>query len=87
MYLILIPALFFIRSEFIGFASIIVLFLQGVGHEGIRPQRAIFVNGDKIFTTGFTKRSERLYALRSQENLGTPIVEEELDTSMFLIHF
>ncbi|KAI6214624.1 Coronin [Aphelenchoides besseyi] len=54
---------------------------EGVGHEGIRPQRAIFVQGDRIFTTGFTKRSERLYALRSQENLSTPIVEEEIDTS------
>jgi len=54
---------------------------QGEGHEGIRPQRAIFVQGDKIFTTGFTKRSERLYALPNQENLSNPIVEEELDTS------
>ncbi|KAI6220601.1 Coronin [Aphelenchoides fujianensis] len=54
---------------------------EGMGHEGIRPQRAVFVNGDRIFTTGFTKRSERLYALRTQENLSTPIVEEEIDTS------
>ncbi|KAI6176505.1 Coronin [Aphelenchoides bicaudatus] len=54
---------------------------QGEGHEGIRPQRAIFVKDDKIFTTGFTKRSERLYALRSQDNLSVPIIQDELDTS------
>ncbi|CAD5214810.1 unnamed protein product [Bursaphelenchus okinawaensis] len=54
---------------------------EGEGHEGIRPQRAVFVNSDRIFTTGFTKRSERLYALRAQENLSQPLIEEEIDTS------
>uniref|UniRef100_A0A914RJX5 Coronin n=1 Tax=Parascaris equorum TaxID=6256 RepID=A0A914RJX5_PAREQ len=43
-----------------------VLF-QGQGHEGVKPQRAIFLRDGRIFTTGFTKRSERLYALRYQE--------------------
>uniref|UniRef100_A0A0N5AB79 Coronin-7 n=1 Tax=Syphacia muris TaxID=451379 RepID=A0A0N5AB79_9BILA len=54
---------------------------QGVGHEGVKPQRAVFLKDGRIFTTGFTKRSERLYALRSQDNLETPIIQEELDTS------
>lgn len=44
-----------------------VLF-QGQGHEGVKPQRAIFLRDGRIFTTGFTKRSERLYALRYQVN-------------------
>ncbi|CAL2036387.1 unnamed protein product [Caenorhabditis brenneri] len=54
---------------------------EGTGHEGVKPQRAIFVKDGLILTTGFTKRSERLYALRAPEDLSTPIVEEELDTS------
>ncbi|VDN53575.1 unnamed protein product [Dracunculus medinensis] len=54
---------------------------QGSGHEGVKPQRAIFIKDGRIITTGFTKRSERLYALRSQENIDEPIVQEELDTS------
>uniref|UniRef100_A0A0R3RGK9 Coronin n=1 Tax=Elaeophora elaphi TaxID=1147741 RepID=A0A0R3RGK9_9BILA len=54
---------------------------QGNGHEGVKPQRAIFLKDGRIFTTGFTKRSERLYALRTQENLDEPLVQEELDTS------
>uniref|UniRef100_A0A9J2PCA8 Coronin n=2 Tax=Ascaris TaxID=6251 RepID=A0A9J2PCA8_ASCLU len=57
-----------------------VLF-QGQGHEGVKPQRAIFLRDGRIFTTGFTKRSERLYALRYQEKLEEPIIQEELDTS------
>ncbi|VDK87748.1 unnamed protein product [Onchocerca ochengi] len=54
---------------------------QGNGHEGVKPQRAIFLKDGRIFTTGFTKRSERLYALRTQENLDEPLIQEELDTS------
>lgn len=54
---------------------------EGVGHEGVKPQRAIFLKDGRIFTTGFTKRSERLYALRDPNNLSDPIVQEELDTS------
>ncbi|KAF1762250.1 hypothetical protein GCK72_010512 [Caenorhabditis remanei] len=54
---------------------------EGTGHEGVKPQRAIFVKDGLVLTTGFTKRSERLYSLRAPENLSNPIVEEELDTS------
>ncbi|PAV89077.1 hypothetical protein WR25_08933 [Diploscapter pachys] len=54
---------------------------EGVGHEGLKPQRAVFIRDGRIFTTGFTKRSERLYALRAPDNLSSPIIEEELDTS------
>ncbi|CAI4230754.1 unnamed protein product [Auanema sp. JU1783] len=54
---------------------------EGVGHEGVKPQKAIFVRDGRILTTGFTKRSERLYALRDASNLSEPLVEEELDTS------
>ncbi|VDN02196.1 unnamed protein product [Thelazia callipaeda] len=54
---------------------------QGYGHEGVKPQRAIFLKDGRVFTTGFTKRSERLYALRTQENLDEPLIQEELDTS------
>jgi coronin-1B/1C/6 len=35
----------------------------------------------RILTTGFTRRSERMYALRDEEALDEPIVQEELDTS------
>uniref|UniRef100_A0AC35TI05 Coronin n=1 Tax=Rhabditophanes sp. KR3021 TaxID=114890 RepID=A0AC35TI05_9BILA len=54
---------------------------EGMGHEGVKPQRAIFLKDGKVFSTGFTKRSERLYALRDPSDLSTPIVQEELDTS------
>uniref|UniRef100_A0A914YQ59 Coronin n=1 Tax=Panagrolaimus superbus TaxID=310955 RepID=A0A914YQ59_9BILA len=54
---------------------------EGQGHEGVKPQRAIFLQDGKIFTTGFTKRSERLYALRNADDLSNPLAQDELDTS------
>lgn len=54
---------------------------EGVGHEGVKPQRAIFLKDGRIFSTGFTKRSERLFALRDPGNIAEPIIQEELDTS------
>lgn len=55
--------------------------LEGYGHEGAKPQRAIYLRNGLIFTTGFSRMSERQYALRSEAALGEPIVLEELDTS------
>ncbi|KAI1710122.1 type of WD40 repeat domain-containing protein [Ditylenchus destructor] len=54
---------------------------EGMGHEGVKPQRAIFTQDGRIISTGFSKRSERHYALRPAENLSEPIMQDELDTS------
>ena len=32
-------------------------------HDGPKPQRVVYVNGDKLFTTGFSRMSDRQYAL------------------------
>lgn len=54
---------------------------EGDGHEGAKPQRAIYLRNDLILTTGFSRMSERQYSLRSEADLGNPIVLETLDTS------
>uniref|UniRef100_A0A1I8B3Y5 Coronin n=1 Tax=Meloidogyne hapla TaxID=6305 RepID=A0A1I8B3Y5_MELHA len=54
--------------------------VTGIGHEGVKPQRAIFTKDGRIITTGFSKRSERIYALRDSQTL-EPLLQEELDTS------
>ncbi|CAK5078248.1 unnamed protein product [Meloidogyne enterolobii] len=54
--------------------------VSGIGHEGVKPQRAIFTKDGRIVTTGFSKRSERIYALRDSNTL-EPLLQEELDTS------
>ena len=56
-------------------------FQEGDGHDGAKPQRAIYLRNNLIFTTGFSRMSERQYSLRSESSIGEPIVLETLDTS------
>ncbi|MED6268655.1 Coronin-1C-A, partial [Characodon lateralis] len=50
-------------------------------HEGARPMRAIFLADGNIFTTGFSRMSERQLALWKSDNLNEPICVQEMDTS------
>ena len=54
---------------------------EAVAHEGNKAARAIFLKNGLVFTTGFTKHSERQYSLRAPGHLDDPIVMVELDTS------
>ena len=54
---------------------------EGDGHDGAKAQRAIYLRNNLIFTTGFSRMSERQYSLRSESSIGEPIVMETLDTS------
>ncbi|PSN41823.1 Coronin-1C [Blattella germanica] len=54
---------------------------EAVCHEGSKATRALFLKSGLIFTTGFSKMSERQYSLRAPEHLQEPIVMVELDTS------
>ncbi|CAF0836321.1 unnamed protein product [Didymodactylos carnosus] len=53
----------------------------GLGHQGAKPMRAIYLRDGRIFTTGFSKMSERQYALWDEATLGNALVMEELDSS------
>ncbi|XP_028273204.1 uncharacterized protein LOC114443413 isoform X1 [Parambassis ranga] len=50
-------------------------------HEGARPMRAIFLADGNIFTTGFSRMSERQLALWKSDNMDEPICVQEMDTS------
>ncbi|XP_017351661.1 coronin-1C-A isoform X3 [Ictalurus punctatus] len=50
-------------------------------HEGARPMRAIFLADGNIFTTGFSRMSERQLALWNSKNMDEPISVHEMDTS------
>ncbi|KAM9218675.1 coronin-6 isoform 3-T3 [Leptosomus discolor] len=50
-------------------------------HEGLRPVRAIFTREGHIFTTGFTRMSQRELGLWDPENFEEPIALQEMDTS------
>ncbi|XP_072228225.1 uncharacterized protein coro1cb isoform X1 [Leuresthes tenuis] len=50
-------------------------------HEGARPMRAIFLADGNIFTTGFSRMSERQLGLWKSDNMDEPICVQEMDTS------
>ncbi|XP_035168544.1 coronin-6 isoform X1 [Oxyura jamaicensis] len=50
-------------------------------HEGLRPVRAIFTREGHIFTTGFTRMSQRELGLWDPNNFEEPIALQEMDTS------
>lgn len=54
---------------------------DAICHEGSKATRAIFLRHGLVFTTGFSKMSERQYSLRTPDMLADPIVMVELDTS------
>ena len=54
---------------------------EALAHEGNKASRAIYLKNGLVFTTGFTKQSERQYSLRAPGHLDDPIVMVELDTS------
>lgn len=53
---------------------------EAMGHEGAKPQKAIFLRNGLLFTTGFSRMSERQYSLRDV-TISETIVLEEVDTS------
>ncbi|XP_066465685.1 coronin-1C isoform X1 [Tiliqua scincoides] len=50
-------------------------------HEGARPMRAIFLSDGNVFTTGFSRMSERQLALWNPKTMDEPIALHEMDTS------
>jgi len=54
---------------------------EAICHEGSKATRAIYLRNGLVFTTGFSKMSERQYSLRAPAHLNDPIVMVELDTS------
>jgi len=54
---------------------------EAIAHEGSKGAQAVYLKNGLVFTTGFTKHSERQYSLRAPGHLDDPIVMVELDTS------
>ena len=56
------------------------------GHEGTKPSKAVFCQSsdgkpDRLFTTGFSRMSERQYALYDFTEKDTPLTISNIDSS------
>jgi coronin-1B/1C/6 len=51
-------------------------------HPGVKSSRAIWLGGrETIFGVGFSKQSDRVFAIHDPRNLSAPIVKQNIDTS------
>ena len=63
------------------FFVVLSLAQEGDGHSGTKPSRVIFCGTtNKLFTTGFTRQSDRQYAIWDVTNLGKALTMENIDT-------
>ncbi|EDV21703.1 uncharacterized protein TRIADDRAFT_36434 [Trichoplax adhaerens] len=55
---------------------------EGKGHDGAKPQFVVFADGHNLlFTVGFSRRSDRQFAVWKQDNLEKPLELQNIDVS------
>jgi len=58
---------------------------EAQGHEGVKGSRVCWLYGDRIFSTGFTKTSEREYCLWDARDFSKPLQRVNVDSSSGLL--
>ncbi|KAK7789673.1 hypothetical protein R5R35_011444 [Gryllus longicercus] len=59
-----------------------IVLSEGICHAGTKACKAVFLgNTGRILTTGFSRHSDRQYAVWSQSDLSEPLVMESIDSS------
>ncbi|XP_065073355.1 coronin-1C-like isoform X2 [Ochlerotatus camptorhynchus] len=54
---------------------------EGICHLGTKCSKAVFLDNDRILTTGFSRHSDRQFAVWNQHDLKKPLVQEVIDSS------
>jgi coronin-2 len=54
---------------------------QGICHNGTKVSKVVFLSDDKLLTTGFSKHSDRQYAIWDQNDLKKPLVAADIDSA------
>lgn len=58
-----------------------IVVTEGQAHEGTKCSKVIFLDNNRVLTTGFSRHSDRQYAIWNQHDLRKPLVREEIDSS------
>jgi len=59
--------------------------LEGNGHEGVKGSRAVWIGPNRLFTSGFSKTSDREYAIWDTKDLSKPLQRTTVDSSSGLL--
>jgi WD40 repeat protein len=58
---------------------------EAEGHQGIKGSRVIWLGNDKLFSVGFTKTSEREFAIWDPRDMSKTLTRQAVDTSSGLL--
>lgn len=58
-----------------------IVVAQGMAHNGTKQSKAVFLNDGRVLTTGFSKHSDRQYAIWDQHDLEKPLVAADVDSA------
>lgn len=78
----------FLFSQIFNFSYIInsCSIQEGVCHAGTKASKVVFLGGSgRLLTTGFSRHSDRQYAIWCQHDLTAPLTRETIDSSSGVI--
>lgn len=58
-----------------------IVVAQGISHNGTKQSKVVFLHNDKVLTTGFSKHSDRQYAIWNQHDLKKPLIAADIDSA------
>ncbi|XP_061501586.1 coronin-1A isoform X2 [Anopheles gambiae] len=58
---------------------------EGICHLGTKCSKAVFLDNGRILTTGFSRHSDRQYAVWDQHDLRKPLTQEVIDSSSGIV--
>lgn len=62
-----------------------IVISEGVCHQGTKCSKVTFLENGRILTTGFSKHSDRQFAVWDQHDLKKPLIQEVIDSSSGVI--
>lgn len=58
-----------------------IVVAQGMAHNGTKQSKVVFLGDDRVLTTGFSKHSDRQYAVWNQHDLKKPLSSADVDSA------
>ena len=58
-----------------------IVVAQGMAHNGTKQSKVVFLGDDRVLTTGFSKHSDRQYAIWNQHDLKKPLNAADVDSA------
>lgn len=62
-----------------------IVVAEGMAHNGTKQSRVVFLNDSRVLTTGFSKHSDRQYAVWNMHDLKKPLASADIDSASGIV--